>query len=170
MGKMIEFDKYQGIGKVRFCIAAWDKNEDRHMPIKLENGKMTATDGHRLHEVNDLPCDAKDNGLYEVVKNNKTCVILKESEHTRFPDTDRVWPNQNKDPLWNGIYVHSVLYASEQYTKIVRKMSDNTTINFNYFEQLLHSGVDFKVSQYEEQGPVLFENCECRALIMPMRL
>lgn len=187
MGNMVEFDKYQGIDKVRFCIAAWNKNEDRHIPIKLENGRMTATDGHRLHEVNDLPCDAKNNGLYEVVKNNKTCVILKESEYTRFPDTDRVWPNQDKQwvvgseragsfiwdypaPLWDGIHVYSALYASNHYTHIVRNMSDNTTINFNYLEALLHSGIDFKVSQYEEQGPVLFDNHECRALIMPMKL
>ena len=97
-------------------------------------------------------------------------MILNESEVKNFPNTDKAWPDTNKKPLWDNVTVHSVLYASEHYTRIVRKMSDNTTIHFHYLEALLNLEVDFKVSQYEEEGAVLFENDEYRALIMPMRI
>ena len=177
MGKTIEFEKNDyRLKKVRFCISAWSKNDAlsirvKSFPIKLENGTMIVTDGNRLHIAKGFP--DKPDGFYKVVKNTEVLVVLKEldleeTENKRFPDIDSVLPDKSKDPIWNGIKVNGLSYASKCYTKIVRKMSDNTTINFEYLKDVLSSEVYFNISQYREEGPIIFENDNCFALIMPM--
>ena len=170
MGKTIEFEKNDyRFKKVRFCISAW--NKVKSFPIKLENGTMIVTDGNRLHIAKGFP--DKPDGFYEIIKNTKVLIVLKEldleeTENKRFPDIDSVLPDKSKDPIWNGIETNGLSWASTCYTKIVRKMSDNTTINFEYLKDVLSSEVYFNISQYREEGPIIFENDNCFALIMPM--
>jgi len=171
MQKTIQFTKHTDFfEKAKFVIGAHRKGILEH-PILLKHGVLVATDGHRMHLAKHIPHTKEETGYYRVVKSNKSEVILTESDRKVFPPFAHVWPKHG-DPIWNSVLVSDALHPSKNYTQIIRQMSEEVTLDYNYFEEILKYGFSFTASQYQENGPVLFEDIsnDCWALIMPIRI
>jgi len=122
-----------------------------------------ATDGHRLHG---LDLDGfGDPGVYKVVKNTKSQVILQKTEKTDFPDINAVWPAHND---YTEIDCYSSQGTSVAYTKIVRQLESAQTLNYEYINDVLCD--DFQAFIYGTDKPVAFLNTNKLALVMPMMI
>jgi len=189
--KMIALEKSSDFlnGLHFVCLAKADKDNlafGRNLQnIKIESNRAYATDGHRLH-IFKAEFPAEYIGMWEVVKNTKTMLYLKQVEDEPYPDIDVVMPNPADKRLFtidiklDDISIHS------SFANIIRSMCTNGTLNFHYFEDLCKFDLFVKVWEvYDEtpeysgsskmiptsSEPVMFEsvNDDLTALIMPMR-
>ena len=177
---MITIDKtnMKDLRGFRFCIIALSpgghhsQNKSiEHLHIK--NGKITATDGRRLHQHTLQSVEISD-GLYGVVKNTKTKVQIykTELEIENYPDFERVWPNDEPEFTKETMIIErNHAMASRSFCALIQQSKDPLTLNFSYFIDL---GIDefryFNVSVYGNNKPITFANVTQQALIMPMRL
>jgi hypothetical protein len=123
-----------------------------------------STDGHRLHKIDMDGFGAP--GVYKVIKNTKTRIILEKTEKTAdvFPNMQSVFPYltdakeidcQEKSP-----YI--------AYANIIRAMADNKTLNYHFLEDIFCD--NFTAYITDSMKPIVFKNGTKTALIMPMAI
>jgi hypothetical protein len=143
--------------------SVYPKVYDNHV---LNDGKFWwATDGHRMHK---LDLDGfGDPGVYKVVKNAKTQVILQKVDNDagEFPNPDCVWPD-TKDTTRVLCY-HGAI--SKAYSDIIRAMDNTLCLNFHFVEDVLCDDFMAFIPRNSNAGPITFQNGTKSAIIMPMR-
>jgi len=151
---------------IRFVIRAMDKEKlTKYNCIYVDDTKIETTNGHHLHRIeNTIQLEP---GFYTVTKNTKTKIILEKTDiRSRWPDTDRVFPRGECKEI---DIVFSNGNESIPYTKFIRELSEERTINFDYFEAL--NDLDHYTAKiFDDNQAILFENNIAKALIMPMRI
>jgi len=141
--------------------------------LKVEEDRIIATDGYRLH-MRENNCGLKP-GLYHVVKHLKSKVILKkeEIESYKYHDYEMIFPDLKVD--YNVINLKEPV-VSLAYTKVIRAMNDESTLNIDYFTDIyntLHYTSDvMNVHVHTESPykPVVIKCGEYTALLMPLRV
>lgn len=141
--------------------------------IEHENGRWTATDGHRLHHYESDGFVDYEDGIYKVVVNKVNEVVLrKDIDAPRFPNWHNVCPDASSWKKKFPIVVSDVDHdGTVAYTKIVREMKSNTMM-INYFQDFISCGSyeTFDVYMYDDNSAVCFWNNGNKfALIMPCR-
>lgn len=138
----IELNKTHGtlFDKFKFCMAAWDKTAGQQVAFELEkvmikDNQVYVTDGHRLHIAKVEP--NWKNGLYEVIKNNKTSIVLllASEDMERYPKTEMITGmkfKEAKEAEHNFISLHAQLTREipEQYCidpDFIKPLAENVT-------------------------------------------
>lgn len=153
----------------RFVVAAVAKESSRYAIgfIKIEEGCMVATDGHRLyaaHFNHDYEL-----GLYEVIKNTRSKVILlKTDEAVTFPKWQDIIPPHDH-------YFDSSCdsgYWVDRTMGILSRLGIG--INSDYIGPLCEASINWNVYCGEFDQPVhaVFQSAEIkfRAVIMPVNM
>ena len=181
----LEFTKddvfFNGIRWVAKALTK-DKNDLRkyvHRIYKYGNG-FIATDGSRLHAYK--PGDLKEglkkmgfrgvkNGLYEVVKNTKSQVILlweKKASECDYPGLKII---KSKAPEGNRLAVEFTYNArySAAYTNIIKSIDMGENIfRYEFLADVLSCGEIFEVWQENPDAAINFLNGDKFAAIMPL--
>ena len=106
-----------------------------------EDHRAVGTNGHILTVVKGV---ALEPGFYEPIKNNKSEILLnKIDEELRYPDFDCVFPSGDAEKTLETMLVGSTTISSE-YTKLVRLMDENSTVQFHYFESIINFDSNFR--------------------------
>jgi len=167
---------------VKFVIAALDKNKDAFPHKKnlyVKDGVMTGTDGKRLHQFNEneLFPDARpwerstfENGYYEVVKNNKSEVIIEKI------DLDYDYPDyEDAGIFWELQEAKKIIQPAENpdtfYSSIVRVMDETVSVKHVYINDCLCLD-EFTawIAENSAEKPLILTNGSKRAAIMPYRI
>ena len=134
-----------------------------HSHVLNDGENWYCTDGKRMHVIKN---DGFKSGVYEVTKNNKSQVILVETDKNAscFPDMKAVIPNiDNAKKI-----VCNENHISHSYARIIRAMNPERCFQFKYLEDVL---LDKNFTAYVcgASEPIKFEAENKFALIMPMR-
>ncbi len=131
--------------------------------IKIEKDLVVGTDSHRIHIF--YPDGLYPSGTYKVLVKTRTKIILERVYGINYPNWHFVFI---KKGTFETIEIGRV--DSTGYTKIVRAMNEEQTLNFNYFIDLDSEMLKVSIPDTSKEG-VFFENFDAtkKALIMPMR-
>lgn len=138
--------------------------------IKIEDNRIMASNGHLL-TIADLPSGIYSPGFYVVVKNTKSIIdlIMDNDCAGEFPNVkniiDAEYLNQ-KDLMLSG-YSRSSAGLTENWTKIIRNMADNVTLDFDLFKTI--DGAEKVVISGAEQ-PIVFHGQNFKTYMMPMHI
>jgi hypothetical protein len=156
--------------EVKFLLAPLKKNKhERFNYILVEEDKLYATDGHRLHIVNlDCLTETLETGLYQVISQDKRVVVLESIDRlsVNYPDVKRVIPTE----LPNEKTINT-----RKEEEFIASCMAPTGIAFNYIflKDLYALTGEWKI-KYDSsyKGGVLFEalNLKVSAVVMPMEL
>ena len=135
--------------------------------IGIFKHRAVCTDGARMYMI--LHIGYKP-GNYKVVSSDKASIVLQEvgPEEGTFPDVKQVIPKKKCQSIKN--ISNSKKMPGRAYTLIVRKMPENSTLDYDYCDQTLGEDKEWTVRITPEGGPIRFQNHGKSALIMPMRL
>ena len=143
----------------------------------LDMIKLVGCDGHRLHIISvplsDHPNIATD-GLFQVTKLNKSeCILTHVEEELEYPDYELAIPDYlDKDSQKLSVEPADVASrASTTYTKMIRAMRTNVTLNYEFFKQLLEINKDtatLTCSSVTDISGVFMEAEEYRGVLMPI--
>jgi|WetSurMetagenome_2_1015567.scaffolds.fasta_scaffold34237_6 hypothetical protein len=177
---MLEITKKdERFNDVKFVAKAVSKDDTRKvLTYVCSNGKrLLACDGFRVHAVKmEFP-----KGYYKVIVNNGSKIILDdatkefEENHPKYPDIKAIWPRKAKTIL-NEIYCSSSKDKDFFVTaKLLRAMDEKQTINTIFLDDICSSMDHFVVKQEKEtefssSHPLLFQNGNKRAIVMPIRM
>ena len=134
-----------------------------HTHILNDGENWYCTDGKRMHVIKN---DGFKSGVYEVIKNNKSQVILVETDKNAscFPDMKAVIPNiDNAKKI-----VCNENHISHSYARIIRAMNPERCFQFKYLEDVLVDN-DFTCYIAGDNEPLTFKSENKFAMIMPMR-
>ena len=159
-------NNYQDVAFV--CAAVEDKKSLRIVlqHVYVKDGLMIATDGNRLHTLSLYNSGIEvEDGFYTHIKTAKQVIL------TPAPDQDMTYPNYEQVmPLENELAMFT-LGGSYQRERILTNYANSNnsgySLNIEYLE-VLPENMTMRV--FDNQAPVLFENCTKTALIMPVRL
>ena len=165
---------YLTFGKVSFCAKALTKCKDekrahlKHLYVK--DGEMAGTDGNRLHQAFDV--DVPD-GWYRVIKHNKSTVFIdpvQMDEYANYPDVNQVFDQKGR---YKEFYVDFADYTIDPaYAKIIRAMDKHLILKHDYVSDLEGHEFDclvFRSDSNRSWAPVIFQNGDKRAAIMPFK-
>ena len=161
----------QNFTNIKFVASVTDKKNDNPLKriIKVNGHCFLATDGSRLHHAivanHNLP-----NGWYEVVRNTKTIIHLKQVDALDFPDVKfpfqesrNINPKQyyefDFDENWG---IDNVIF------EVARHTPEDFVFNISFFEPLLDDHWNVQVPS-EEPKMLIAKNNTKTALIMPKR-
>jgi hypothetical protein len=140
--------------------------------LHIDNGFITATDGHRLHlwydEDGSMP---KAKGCYEVLVDRKSEIVLKRNDEADFPDFWSVLPTEKPLKLEDAGCVHNGDHSvSGFFSRIARLFEGNGSLNYNYVKDLADDEC-WRIWYFGDDKPFGFLNREetKMAVIMPMR-
>jgi hypothetical protein len=158
-------EKEKGAGK--------DETADYNLKcLHIDNGFITATDGHRLHlwydEDGSMP---KAKGCYEVLVDRKSEIVLKRNDEADFPDFWSVLPTEKPLKLEDAGCVHNGDHSvSGFFSRIARLFEGNGSLNYNYVKDLADDEC-WRIWYFGDDKPFGFLNREetKMAVIMPMR-
>jgi hypothetical protein len=167
--KMKKFDKkhvdFEGIMFVTKAVLK--KNPRRpvlHNLFVAENRELVATDGHRCHKY-ELQSDELVPGLYQIIKNTKSQIILAPAEDDGvFPDYTKVFPEPGETISFGE------LGTSNEHCAIaltIRAMPNNT-LNIDYLRDALTGMSEVQAS--DGIGSVCLRGERRSAVIMPIRM
>lgn len=136
--------------------------------LLIKDGKLTATDGSRLHHV-DLDGFGTD-GLYRVLKRTKSEIVIQQiDEEFNYPDFEDLLTITPGSTAVECPISDTGEYSSA-YALILRKMEANT-LQYKFVADIL-SIDDCFTAHVNEDGnkPVHFENGNKIAIVMPKRI
>lgn len=145
---------------IRWAIKATSKDKTRVALTCLcfQNGHVIGCDAHRLHKAK-LEDPIKE-GVYSIIKNTKTQVILTETEH-EFPDIERIIPNIETmeqvsitDPD-NNMFVNDVIKTSHYF-------------NISYLLDTEFTTADLYHNSENKYFPVFLDAGFRHAFLMPL--
>jgi hypothetical protein len=132
-----------------------------------KDGNWAATDGHRLHLVEDSNLPVFDEGIYKIISKTKSASILEKTDQgfSSFPDFALIFPKGKPTDL----------FASKGYieilTFVIRNLPENITIDPEYVKDLYKIDDYWNAELFENKnGPVKFQHSDKTALIMPIML
>jgi len=107
-----------------------------------EEGKVVATDGHRLHVYTLQELEAESGCLWEIVQNKATRVVLVKSEldSAEFPDWKHVIPEGEPKavvPLEEISRGNTPIEYDKAYTNVVRALPKKLSLQYRYFCDVL---------------------------------
>jgi hypothetical protein len=166
---MIKITTKHEIAQALFVLAA--AASPKHLGNKIlqyiavqDNGMMQATDGHRMHQAQ----TEYSAGIYEIAKKTRSEVILvpqADKKLSDYPETSRVVPSiDGIDPIEKS---HASVW--QEYTRTVRAMQDDMTLNYDYFAEAL-SATDNIYIPDSKLAPVVFAGVGTLAVVMPCSL
>jgi hypothetical protein len=185
---MLKIEKVKNVAgdyeQLLFCEKAMMGKEDTRnnlKNIKIDCGIAVTTDGHRLHMA-ELFMDYPD-GIYKVVSRDKNAFILEEDKEVTWPDYMKVFP-EHKDfkevdmyfSGYRGEKEKAAYYLSNNYTRLVREMPEDITLNISFLEDFLGNEpytafiYDGKNVHNQSTSPVCFRNHTKLVLVMPVRI
>jgi hypothetical protein len=169
--KNVEGD-YEGLN---FVIKAMtnDKTRKNIAAVLWDGACYWATDGNRLHyyyaKKNDVPV-----GVYTLVSRDKNTIVLDKNDDIRYPDISVLTMFRKNDPIYeleidtrSNRYFDQMGACSTEYSKIIRRMADDETLNFEYIKQLPPD--HYTVYAYGPKDCICFANTNKGAAIMPMK-
>lgn len=129
--------------------------------VCVNKNEIVTTDSRRLHLIkNDY--NLKD-GLYEVIKNTKTIIILR-----RDPNADCTYPNyQQVIPTEYKILLKDWYNSISGLTNLIRALDVSVTINPAFINDL-YMNFDI-VGTAGPQLPILFKSDTHSAIVMPIK-
>lgn len=107
-------------------------------------------------------------GNYELKSMDKKSIVLSLVEDDPYYPTISNAISRKKGRRFS-FYQSELAKPGTFYTKVVRNMDENCSINYDYFSSMVTDG-EWKVNISGEEGPVIFRNCEKTAVISPMKL
>lgn len=143
--------------------------------IEIKGGCITATDAKRIHQYfidpDELPNFIED-GYYRVIENKKNMLILEKDDSIKFPDWTKVYP-AHKDFRVIDLTCNLKDDMSLSFGYATTMRNQEETINFRFFEDLYRNNTySWNLVVYDAKnkgGPVIFQNEDKLAAIMPMR-
>ena len=153
-----------------FVVSACADKDDPRLVLQnvlIDNGKMIATDGNRLH-LNDFTDSslALENGQYSVTKTAKQIVLLPVNDPGNFPDYNRVIPlGEGAKTELSGNYIVEKIIAI-----VAIKNDGHAAVNLNYLKPIVDANGPWTISTFEKLGPVKLQNCTKTAIIMPCNI
>jgi len=156
--------------EVKFLLAPLKKNKHEQLNyVLIEEDKLYATDGHRLHIVNlDSLTEALEAGLYRVISQDKKVVVLESVDRlsVNYPDVKRVIPTELPEEK-------TICAINEEEFVASCMVPTGIAFNFNYLKDLATLTGEWKI-KYDSSctGGVLFEAVylKASAVVMPMVL
>ena len=136
------------------------------------NGRISCTDGKRLHIVDNVPMG---DGFYTIGSLTKTKVELCGPEsYDSYPNIDRVIPDMEevKSTMEVGFGEYAV-HFSTAYSQIIRKINSNFTINVDFLKGFTY---DWKVYFFDTMDndksikAIVLVQGNRTAVIIPMRV
>lgn len=134
--------------------------------LYVDDTRIIATDGNRLHLVNREDFPDMENGYYAPVKQGKNILLVPAAEQAiTYPNIDQVIPQEHSisidltkgkdDNLYTSIIMFTVFNANK------------SLLNHNYVEDI--TSIDNWTVKMSDQAssPILFANCIHKAVIMP---
>lgn len=156
---------------LKFCIKALRRNETgcSLSLLKVEEGKIIATDGHRLHLANVAHDIAP--GSYRVERNSAAAVSILLMPTAEFPDYQSVISScalsERKTYFLTSFGKGGY---SGPYTEIVRQMDEELTLAYEY----VTAALPYANEVFSARGcePVYLANClkTFEAFIMPRKI
>jgi hypothetical protein len=176
MANLIELTKKDNprmFDDVKFCADAIEKKESipHKKYIKVIGRCMLSTNGQRLHHAK-LKTDFIKPGAYEVIKNTKTILHLKEVDDFQFPDVKFLFGLLKTD--YDNVWSSFVLSENDDQSSIAFKtarrcVSSNSIFDIEYLKPL--SGDHWRVClNVNENSPLVAKNTTKTAFIMPKRV
>lgn len=166
---MIKITNKQEIAQALFVLAAaadpkhWGNKTMQYIAIQ-DNGMMQATDGHRMHQAQ----TEYSAGIYEILKKTRSEVILApcaDKKLSDYPEVSRVIPSTDGiDPIEKS---HASVW--QEYTRTVRAMQDDMTLDYDYFAEALSATDEIYITG-SKFAPAVFTGCGTLAAVMPCRL
>lgn len=152
------------------CLGPYDDGRWGLMYAKVAKDKLYCSDGHCLG-VADLPEKKFSPGFYIPFKNLKTKIDLfrvgREIE-VEFPDVEKFVKTMGKNKLSDVISLGCSVHPGDisgRYTKMVKGMSSENTINYSLFSKFC--GIE-SVSIFGEGQPIMFSEEGIKVYVMPM--
>jgi hypothetical protein len=170
---MLKIDKikkvhgdYEGLS---FVLGAKTKDDTRkNLDCILWDGSCYwATDGYRLHYYYAIDNSAEV-GVYKLVSKDKNTIVLDKDNGIKYPDITCLTLFKNKGPQWELDINTNNDNLSIPYSKIIRNMEPEKTINFDYFKALPPD--HYTVYSHGTKDCICFANSNKGAAIMPMRV
>lgn len=162
---------YEGM---QFVLLAMSKDETRKnlQAVLFDGACYWATDGHRLHYyyARDTRADV---GVYKLVSRDKGTIVLDKTDDIKYPDITVLTLFRNNGPKWEiEIETRENKWGNNSgpsyaYTKIIRQMAEDETINFEYINALPPD--HYHVYGHGPKDCICFANSNKGAAIMPMR-
>ena len=174
---MIIINQNEGL---KFVTEALSKDDARPslQLLHVTEEFIEATDGHRLHRIDNKKPGTDDErliepGLYHVLKAKKAEVIISEytSNDVTYPDTNRIWPDVSGKKEFNlrdAKFNNSNMDLDVFYSRLVKEMNESESVCYKYFKSIYEAGFD-KVFISEAYSALVFLNGEKSALLMPIR-
>ena len=131
--------------------------------VWIGKNRVACTDGHRVHIFrHDRTYEP---GVYDVKSvSAKSIVLQKNTIGFTYPDISRVIPRGKKE---DRIFVNErECNSGSSYTQVVRKMEENLTVNYDYFDDCVTAG-EWKITIIPKSNILYFRNCNKSAVIMP---
>ena len=161
----IEVPKMQSalLEALRFVISAKSKEVTRYAinHILVEKNKFVGTDGKRLH-IADIEHNF-DTGLYEVVKCNKSIVLmLKNDDAGNFPKYEDIIPKHEQ--------CFQVKYGEnpKQITTILAGLGKKDVfVNYEYLKPIVEVGETWEIQFGEPDRPIYFKSEVLSAVLLP---
>lgn len=135
--------------------------------MKIKGNEAIGTDGHRLHIAELENLDLND-GLYQVTKTAKNIVLIKDDSDLRYPNYGQVMPDSEGRECF--YFSHDKKTLEFSLSKLLGQLFNiGSLLNYKFIEDLCE--VDSWTAWYSDKplSPVLFTNCNHKAVIMPMR-
>jgi len=132
-----------------------------------------ATDGHRLHKLAIEDCEDFEPGLYEIIKRTKSELIFNKSEdkNLEYPDYERILPDKNE--CKSVEICGSKKVPSSGFCKLVRAMSEKTSLNFDYYKEFIVESsmkMTFFLPKKNPHSAMLMECGNYSGVLMPLRV
>jgi hypothetical protein len=169
--KKVEGD-YEGLS---FVLRALDPDEPGRYPrfILWDGSCYWGTDGKRLHYYY-AKSSNPEIGTYKLISKDKNTIVLDKVENIKYPDITVLPLFRNNGPKWeievnlNENQNEGQYALSTAYTKIIRKMEEDETLNFDFIKNLPLD--KYTVYSHGSKDPICFANGNKGAAIMPMRV
>jgi len=160
--------KHPDFRNFKWLIKARDKDLSFRNCICFDEQSWAATDGHRLH-VFDPPGNIYEQGLYEIIAENKFGIILKQTTQdiSIYPDYKHLLDYKHINRLPDVVL--ETLTIDISYTRLVRLLPEDKTIQYKYFQDMMYLDILWEIYLLEDNKNVFsFDNHI--GIIMPMRM
>jgi len=161
---------------LQFVARAVGKDKDRpHLNVLVSTGKrLLATDGKRMHTAKNRTIHE---GFYLIVKNNSKEIMLVEQEkcyYEKYPNIRDIYIKGLKKVLEHDMDIYrdqeENMYIA--YSKILRSIPDNQSLNFFYIRDIIDYMEYFMVYRRPNANttydPIYFKDHTRSAVLMPI--
>jgi len=168
---------YKGLLFVEKATSKDEEGTRALMHILYKNGTFIGTDGHRLHtyyageEIESESPIFIEGHLYHFISKKKKVINLGHIGMQSYPDFEFLFPdiNPKKELFLSGI-------RDEEYVRVIKMMSENRGIKYNYFNDLPNESWNVKyyneinADQLTEDSKLIFHSENMTAVIMPFKI